>query len=108
MTQPLVTMTQPFVIKYIVAGTSQEYEAWLRRRGLDRRAYRYVTNPGMLRGMTNIQGFFIGTYLNRLDIEEIREQIAVSKLRGPSRAAVFDEFSMNGWTDVVNQPYTVE
>jgi hypothetical protein len=77
-----------YVIKYIVAGTSQEYEAWLRRKGLDRRAYRYVTNPGMLRGMTNIQGFFIGTYLNRLDIEEIREQITVSKLKA--------------------QPYTVE
>ena len=82
--------TEPvlYVIKYIVAGTSQEYEAWLRRKGLDRRAYRYVTNPGMLRGMTNIQGFFIGTYLNRLDIEEIREQITVSKLKA--------------------QPYTVE
>ena len=77
-----------YVIKYIVAGTSQEYEAWLRRKGLDRRAYRYVTNPGMLRGMTNIQGFFIGTYLNRLDIEDIREQITVSKLKA--------------------QPYTVE
>jgi hypothetical protein len=38
--------------------------------------------------MTNIQGFFIGTYLNRLDIEEIREQITVSKLKA--------------------QPYTVE
>ena len=89
-TEPTAPYTKPvlYVIKYIVAGTSQEYEAWLRRKGLDRRAYRYVTNPGMLRGMTNIQGFFIGTYLNRLDIEEIREQITVSKFKA--------------------QPYTVE
>lgn len=75
------TQPTPYVIKYIVAGTPQEYEAWLRRRGLDRRAYRYVTNPGMLYGMTNISGFFIGTYLNRLDIEEIQNRIAVSKLK---------------------------
>jgi hypothetical protein len=97
-TEPTAPYTEPtpYVIKYIVAGTSQEYEAWLRRKGLDRRAYRYVTNPGMLYGMTNISGFFIGTYLNRLDIEEIQQQIEVSKLK------------LSKLVKVITQPYTVE
>ena len=94
-TAPYTYESPPYVIKYIVAGTPQEYEAWLRRKGLDRRAYRYVTNPGMLYGITNISGFFIGTYLNRLDIDEIQHQIEVSKLK-------LSELK------VITQPYTVE
>lgn len=95
-TAPYTYESPPYVIKYIVAGTPQEYEAWLRRKGLDRRAYRYVTNPGMLYGITNISGFFIGTYLNRLDIDEIQHRIEVSKLK------------LSELVKVITQPYTVE
>jgi len=74
------SQSAPYIIRYIVSGTPQEYEAWLRRRGLDRRAYRYVNCPSMFTGMKNITGFFIGTYLNRPDIEDIQKRIRISKI----------------------------
>lgn len=69
----------PYTIKYIVAGTYAEYFNWLKRKEVDQRAYLYVYNAEKLRGIQNISGFFIGTFRNRLDIDEILIAIAQSK-----------------------------
>lgn len=43
--------------------------------------YIYVRNLDAIRGMTSIKGFYIGTYYDRADIEDIKTHIATIKLR---------------------------
>jgi hypothetical protein len=39
----------------------------------------YVQHATQLVGLSNIEGFYIGTYFKRPDIDDIRERIAISK-----------------------------
>ena len=66
---------------FIVAGTYTEYHDWLRRKGYSEQEYRYVMGAETLMGISaeNLKGIFIGTWKNRSDINEIKNQIAVIK-----------------------------
>lgn len=66
---------------FIVAGTHSQYLDWLKRKGYSEKEYKYVMGPETLRGISaeNLKGIFIGTWRNRSDINEIKNQIAVIK-----------------------------
>jgi len=68
--------------KYIVSGTYDEYNEFVyKRRNEVNTSYVYVQHATQLTGLSNIEGFYIGTYFKRPDIEEIKDKIAISKLR---------------------------
>ena len=81
-----------YTIKYIVAGTYAEYFNWLKRKEVDQRAYLYVYNAEKLRGIQNISGFFIGTFRNRTDIEDIKFAILLSKKNYEDSANFINDF----------------
>lgn len=81
---------------YIVAGTIDEFREYQRKkydeyyesvgeninnpRNIDRFPnYIFVHFPEQLRGIINLKGFFIGSWKDRYDIEEIKTIIATSK-----------------------------
>jgi len=66
---------------YIVAGNYTEYHDWLKRKGYSEQEYKYVMGAETLKGISaeNLKGVFIGTWKNRSDIDEIKQQIAVIK-----------------------------
>lgn len=82
----------PYMIKYIVAGNYEQYVEWINRKGLDPRAYRYVRDAEQLRGILNISGFFIGTFKNRKDIEDIKITILLSKRNSEDSANFINDF----------------
>lgn len=65
--------------KFIVSGTYAEYSAWIQKKGFDKHEYIYVGGEHTLIGHENIEGFYIGTYYNREDLEDIRQRINLSK-----------------------------
>jgi len=67
--------------KYIVAGNYQEYNDFMHRhRDTPNEVYVYVDSADHLKGMINIEGYYVGTYYKRHDIGEIKEVIRISKL----------------------------
>jgi len=66
---------------YIVAGNNNEYRHWASEQ--DPRLYetRYLAHADQIRGMSSIEGLFIGTCYDRLDIEEIVNYINVIRSR---------------------------
>lgn len=79
-------------MKYIVSGTYKEYEEFMYKHRDDINVvYQYVDSPKTLKGLKNIEGFYIGTYYKRHDIEAIKDMIKMSKNTYP-----------------VNNEYTVE
>ena len=67
--------------KYIVAGNYQEYNEFMyRHRDTPNEVYVYVDSAEHLKGMINIEGYYVGTYYKRHDIGEIKEVIRISKL----------------------------
>ena len=68
-------------MKYIVSGTYKEYEEFMYKHRDDINVvYQYVDSPKTLTGLKNIEGFYIGTYYKRHDIEAIKDTIRMSKL----------------------------
>ena len=66
--------------KYIVSGTYEEYNEFVyKRRNEVNTSYVYVQHATQLVGLSNIEGFYIGTYFKRPDIDDIRERIAITK-----------------------------
>ena len=74
---------------FIVAGSFEQYRRHIELKGYNAQEYRYVSSPNILRGITDIQGFFIGTWQNRPDIEQIKEIIQLSKNRAPAPTKIF-------------------
>lgn len=68
-------------MKYVVAGNFEQYRYHIQKKGYSPNEYQYVSHPDSLRGLTHIEGFYIGTYLERPDIEEIRQNIAIIKAK---------------------------
>lgn len=78
---------------FIVAGTRQEYEFFIRKKADELAKTKYLTKTGYpislshfvyvsgyetLRGHRDIHGWFYGTYRRRQDIKDIVMQIRVS------------------------------
>jgi hypothetical protein len=70
-----------FKKKYVVAGNLGEYNDFMyRHRDTPNEVYVYVDSADQLKGMINIEGYYVGTYYKRHDIGEIKEVIRISKL----------------------------
>jgi len=66
--------------KYIVAGTYEQYRQFLYNHKDDINIeYIYVQSAMQLRGLSNIEGFLIGTYHKRPDIVAIIDMIRIIK-----------------------------
>jgi len=56
---------------YIIAGTFDEYLQWVSKSNLSLNSTICVSSPAVLRGTQNPHGFFIGTWRERDDLEDI-------------------------------------
>jgi hypothetical protein len=68
---------------YYVAGNFGEYNEYRRRKekaGIDVSNWRYLSKSTDLRGLTEVKGFYIGSYEDREDIEDIR--IIIEQIKG--------------------------
>lgn len=69
--------------KYIVAGNYEQYVGYVNNKRKDTNNsntdYLYVNNERDLRGVSNIEGYYIGTYYMREDISQIQDRIALLK-----------------------------
>lgn len=65
--------------KYIVAGNYNEYQAYVKRKTRDQVYYKYVSGVDRIRGLSEIDGCYIGTYDQRPDIEDIKALITIIK-----------------------------
>ena len=69
-----------FKKKYIVAGNYEEYNEFMyRHRDTPNEVYVYVDSYTQLKGIVNIEGYYVGTYYKRHDIEAIKDIIKMSK-----------------------------
>lgn len=66
-------------IKYIVAGNYNEYQAYVKRKTRDQVYYKYVSGVDRIRGLSEIDGYYIGTFYQRPDIEDIKVAITTIK-----------------------------
>ena len=68
---------------FVVAGNYQEFQDFVIRKRMKGFTYDfvYVSGAEMLRGMTTIRGFYIGTYREREDWPIIRDLIAIIKVK---------------------------
>jgi len=56
---------------YIIAGNFDEYLQWVSKSNLSPNSAICVSSPAVLRGTQNPHGFFIGTWRERDDLEDI-------------------------------------
>jgi hypothetical protein len=73
---------------YIVSGNYEEFKAYVVKNGpiddiitWDPRRYVYVANRNTIMGLSEIKGFYIGTWRKRKDIDAIKQQIDHIKQR---------------------------
>ena len=67
---------------YIVAGNNNEYRNWVaQQKTFHPSETRYVSNADQLRGMSTLEGRFIGTCYDRSDIVDIVTRINVIRSR---------------------------
>jgi len=68
---------------FVVAGNYEEFQDFVIKKRMKGFTYDfvYVSGAEMLRGMTTIRGFYIGTYRDRSDWPEIRDAIAIIKVK---------------------------
>jgi hypothetical protein len=64
---------------YVVAGNINEYELYKREKRNVNASFKYVYDVDTLRGLNSINGFFIGSFRERSDIEYIIENIFTIK-----------------------------
>ena len=67
---------------YIVAGTYNEFCNFCKRNEHTGLFYEYVVDYRMLMGLSDIKGFYVGTWRNRPDIDLIQSKIATIKAKG--------------------------
>jgi hypothetical protein len=78
---------------FVVAGNYAEFQDFVIRKRMKGFSYDfvYVSGAEMLNGMTTIRGFYIGTYRNRQDWSEIRDKIAIIKVKENALEEVLDD-----------------
>ena len=69
--------------KFIVSGNYDEYLEYVYKKNLNisniLTEYIYVNSKKDFDGVLDIEGFYIGTYFKRPDIDDIRKRIALAK-----------------------------
>jgi hypothetical protein len=73
-------MADPRPRIYVVAGNHKEYIEYINDKPF-KVDYVFVTTPRMLKGLREIKGSFVGSFEDRIDIDEIKSEIEVIKLR---------------------------
>ena len=68
---------------FVVAGNYQEFQDFVIRKRMKGFSYDfvYVSDRDMIRELSTIRGFYIGTYRDRSDWSEIRDAIAIIKAK---------------------------
>lgn len=66
---------------HIVAGNYEEFKRYVSKKSIDSARYVYVSSPHTILGLTDIKGFYIGTYARRDDIEKIKYLIYIIKCK---------------------------
>jgi len=66
-------------MKFVVAGNYREYDQHIHKMGYNKNEYAFVSDVIQLRGLETIEGFYLGSYMDRPDIAEIQQIIAISK-----------------------------
>lgn len=66
---------------FIVAGNYEQFVEYTSRKKGDGNFYCYVRDRTTLLGLSEVKGFYIGTWRDRPDIEEITHAIAVIKAK---------------------------
>ena len=68
---------------FVVAGNYAEFQDFVIRKRMKGFSYDfvYVSGAEMLKGMSTIRGFYIGTYREREDWPQIRDFIAIIKVK---------------------------
>jgi hypothetical protein len=110
--------------KYIVSGTYEEYNEFVyKRRNENNTSYVYVQHATQLTGLSNIEGFYIGTYFKRPDIEEIKQRIAIAKrimandieinqlaerINAEKEISYTNEYSVENYFDIGNNRYVAK
>ena len=110
--------------KYIVSGTYEEYNEFVyKRRNEVNTSYVYVQHATQLVGLSNIEGFYIGTYFKRPDIEEIKQRIAIAKrimandieinqlaerINAEKEISYTNEYSVENYFDIGNNRYVAK
>jgi len=76
---------------YIISGNYDQYKQWIWVKGVDTRDFVFVAAPDALRGIENPHGFFIGTWYEREDIDDILIQlVAASRTDNPALRKAID------------------
>lgn len=91
--------------KYIVAGNYEQYKAYIRKKTDMNTEYIYVDNPNKIRGLSEIDGYYIGTYNDRPDIENIKEIIRITKYTRKVNYPIENEYSVENYFDIGNGRY---
>jgi hypothetical protein len=68
-------------MKFVVAGNRHEYNHHIDKMGYNPNEYVYVSDPMQLRGLETIEGFYLGSYYDRPDLNEINSLIQIIKHR---------------------------
>lgn len=69
-----------YTTKYIIAGSYAEYKDFLKRKSFNSDEYKFVSNSNVLRGMRNVHGYYVGSWRQRTDIEDIKLAIELANL----------------------------
>jgi len=77
-------------MKYVISGTYEEFKRWLYETNRPASEYAYVSCVQNLFGVTDIEGYFIGTWQQRKDLQHIIEYIRVIK-KTPRIEHIFKE-----------------
>ena len=92
-------------MKFVVAGNIREYNQHIHKMGYNKNEYVFVNDVIQLRGLETIEGFYLGSYKDRPDLNQINELIQIikhkSKIYKASAsqtlpASVYEPFNSNG------------
>lgn len=71
-------------IKYVIAGNREQYSAFIKRKGFSDTEYQYLYDADILEGKRNVHGFYVGSWRDREDIEEIKDMIYKCNQKNPN------------------------
>lgn len=95
-------------IFYVVAGSYTEFLGFILQKRQDPenkiKSYIFVDDPSRLRGISNIKGFYYGTFESRKDLEQIKTIIAASKVKKEPEPeeepdTITKEIDVENWLD---------
>lgn len=67
--------------EYVIAGTQAQFQDWCRMHNRYPPDVTYVSSPHILRGAHDPQVHWYGTYLDRPDIDGLRQEVAIAQYK---------------------------